>query len=349
MAFTADELANIANAALDFYIKGPAMSQTIQDKPLMRILKGKQKTFAGGKENISIPVKGDYTTTITGYSHDDTVAYSNPGSIKRVVYPWKEIHAGITMTMTELKKDGISVTDTTTGKGTSQHSDAELTRLTGLLEDKLEDMAEGWARGFQSMLWADGTADAKKIPGLLSIILDDPAPATAVNVGGLSSATTWWRNRAALAIVSNSSTYANQPLVQRLQKEYRQLRRYGGKPNVFLAGSDFLDAFEMELRAKGNYTLEGWSKGGKIDASVADLMFKGVAIEYDPSLDDISRSKYGYWFDDKDISLYAMEGEDMKTHNPARPETKYVMYRAMTYTGGLTCQRRNSALVISIA
>ena len=30
MAFTAQELANIANAALDYYIKGPALSQTIQ-------------------------------------------------------------------------------------------------------------------------------------------------------------------------------------------------------------------------------------------------------------------------------------------------------------------------------
>lgn len=349
MAFTADELNNIANAALDFYVKGPAMSQTIQEKPLLRILKAKQKTFAGGKGYISIPVKGDYSTTIAGYTHDDPVAYSNPGQIKRVVFPWKEIHAGITMTGTELKVDGITVDDTTTGKSTSEHSDADLTRLTGLLEDKLEDMAEGWARGMQSMLWADGTADAKKVPGLLSIILDDPAPTVTVNVGGLPSSTTWWRNRAALAIASNSTTYSAQPLVQRLQKEYRQLRRFGGKPNVFLAGSDFLDAFEQELRAKGNYTLEGWSKGGKIDASVADLMFKGVAIEYDPTLDDISRSKYGYWFDDKDITLQVMEGEDMKTHSPARPENKYVLYRAMTWTGGLTCQRRNSALVISIA
>ena len=30
MAFTVGELANIANGALDFYIKGPAFAQTIQ-------------------------------------------------------------------------------------------------------------------------------------------------------------------------------------------------------------------------------------------------------------------------------------------------------------------------------
>ena len=52
MPFTAQELTNIANAALDFYIKGPAMAQSIQKRPTLDAFKSKQKTFPGGKADI---------------------------------------------------------------------------------------------------------------------------------------------------------------------------------------------------------------------------------------------------------------------------------------------------------
>jgi hypothetical protein len=111
-----------------------------------------------------------------------------------------------------------------------------------------------------------------------------------------------------------------------------------------------MDAFEKELRAKGNYTLEGWSKGGNgmIDASVADLAFKGLMLVYTPQLDDIGKSKYMYALDLKNIRLRVMEGEDEKTHAPARPAEKYVMYRAITWTGALTARQLNTSGVYSI-
>jgi hypothetical protein len=136
--------------------------------------------------------------------------------------------------------------------------------------------------------------------------------------------------------------------VQKLQKEWRQLRRYGGKPNLVLAGSDFLDWMEQELRAKGNYTLEGWTSKGKTDASVADISFKGVMFTYDPTLDDLGKGKYCYVLDTRHIKPKVIDGENWKKHNPARPENKYVFYRAMTYMGGLICDQRNVHGVYSI-
>jgi hypothetical protein len=38
-----------------------------------------------------------------------------------------------------------------------------------------------------------------------------------------------------------------------------------------------------------------------------------------------------------------MDGEDWKVHTPSRPAEKYVMYRAKTWTGGLTANRLNSS------
>ncbi|MEP5700969.1 MAG: phage major capsid protein, partial [Sneathiella sp.] len=324
MAFTADELANIANAAIDYHFKkGQVFSNTIQNKPLLRKMQEKQGTFPGGKDNITVRAKGEYTTDIMGYTHDDTVTYGNPANIKEAIYPWKEIHAGISITMTELKKDGITVVDSSNGKDTVKHTHREMTALANLLEDKLEDLSEGTARGMNGMFWNDGTQDAKQVPGVRSIILDDP---TAIGtVAGIDQvADAWWRNRAQLLV--DVSTPSNQNLVTVLQSEFRQLRRYGGNPDTFLAGSDFIEGLERELRSNGSYTDTGFINKGKTDLGMADLSFKNVPIEYDPTLDDDGLAKYGYVLDCKTIKPMVMEGEDMKQHNPSRPENQYVFY-----------------------
>jgi hypothetical protein len=348
MAFTAAELTNISNAALDYYIKGEAFSNTIQKKPLLNALIGKQKTFPGGKGNISIPVKGDYTTAIAGYTHNDTVSYSNPANIKRAVFPWKEVHAGIAVTLSELKIDGISVADSTTGAKTVEHSDRELTAITNLLQDKLEDMGEGWARSFNSMLWKDGTQDSKQVPGIQALITDAPSTGT---VGGIDrSVSTWWQNRSLVGSNKITSSPSNQTLTKTLRSEYRLLTRYGGKPDMILCGSGFLNALEDEVKEKGIYTQQGFVKNGKTDIGLPSISMMGVGeFVYDPTLDDLNLSKRAYFIDSDKIQLYVMEGEDRKTHNPARPYNQYVLYRAMTWTGGLTAKQFNSSAVYEVA
>ncbi len=337
MPFTVAEIENAANAALEFHFKrGKVISQTIQEKPLLKALMAKEKSFPGGKDNIVVRVKGIYDTDIQGFDSDDSVDYGNPANIKEATYPWKLVHSGIKVTMHELLKNGISIADTQDGSSTREHS--EEVRLANVLKDKLEDMQEGTDRGMNGMFWADGSADSKLVPGIQSFVVDDPTDA--VTVGGIDQdANTWWRNRANLTLTH--TTAADQAVVQELQKEFRQLRRFGGNPSLLLAGSDMMDWIEQELRAKGNYTMEGWSGKGMIDASVADIAFKGKPIQYDPTLDDLSMADRLYVLDPKHIYPMAIEGESMKKHNPARPADKYVLYRAMTWVGGLACDQRN--------
>lgn len=347
MPFTLQELEYASVAALDFHLQpGQVFSQTIQDKPLLREMTNRKKEFPSGKGNITVRVKGQYTTTIQGYEGDDTVNYANPTNAKEASFPWKEIHWGMSCTLTELKKDGITITDTTDGTGESRHDEREKTALVNMLDDKIEDMAEGSARGLNSMYWLDGTQDSKVIPGIKSFIVDTPTVSAVV--GGIDQGVnTWWRNRANLAI-SVGSTPSDQVLVNFLQTELRQLRRYGSPKHIALCGSDFLTQLEKELRAKGNYTLEGWDKKGAIDIGMADIALKGVSFEYDPTLDDMSESARCYMLDMKNIMPMNMTGEYMKKHNPARPEDKYVIYRAVTLTGGLVCRQRNTSGVYKI-
>ena len=360
MPFTAAEMANIASSLIDYHEKGPALAQSIQDRPLYDKMRSSQKTFPAAKEFITTAVKGDYTTTNQGYSHDDTVQYKNPANTKRAQYPWKEIHCGISCTETELKSEGISVLDEN-GSETSEHSERELVVLTGLLSEKIDDMNEGSASDFNEMLWNDGSQDAKEVPGILSIITDNPSVGT---VGGLSGATLpWWRNRSFTSSYQSGAGFTGTAtdgritsavanggaLLQFLQEEWRQLRRFrGARRTCWLAGSDFISALETELRANGNYTDNGFHSKKTADGAMAEVSFKGNTIMYDPTLDDKGYAKRLYIIDTDGIRLRPMDGEDWKQRNPARPAQQYVLYRAKTWTGGLDCKRRNGNGVYEI-
>lgn len=346
MAFTAAQLQNIANALLDYNIKGPAMSQVLQDRPFLNDLLAGQKEFPGGKEKITWNVKGVYSTAVQGYSHDDTVTYGNPANIKQASANWYELHAGIKTTLTELKNAGISVVDSMTGKETVNHTEQEKIEITNLLQDKIEDMTEGWARSFTEMVWKDGTQDAKAIPGVRSFILNDPTAAGST-FGIDRVANSWWRNYVSLAI--NVATPSNLNLITALQNGLRAQRRYGGRPNKAYCGSDFLEALEAELRSKGQFTQTGFNNKSATEIGVADVSLKGVVFQYDPVLDDLGLTKYCGLFDMSKLTMRVMSGEDRKMHNPARPADQYVMYRAMTYTGGLTCSQLNAQGLYSIA
>lgn len=354
MAFTQGELDSIASGTLDYFIREKPHAQTIQDRPLYDAMRKAQKSFGGGKENISGSVKGAYTTTAAGYTHNDTVAYANPANLLRVAYAWKEHHAGITLTLTELKKTGISVVDSLNSAKTTSHSDADLYRLVNLLEDKFEDMDEGYARSMDKLMHRDGTGDAKALAGLKHFIADDP---TAGTVGGLSRVTLpWFRNRARTTAHATATTSANGPvntsttkLADVLFTEFRQLRRYGGRPNLFIAGSDFLDALGKELRGNGYYTQMGFTKREQTDLGMAEISWNGTVFQYDPTLDDESNAKRCYVIDTRRLFPYVMEGEDRKIHTPARPATQYVMYRAVTWTGNLYMNQGNCHGVYDIA
>jgi hypothetical protein len=359
MAFTTTAIANIANAALDFYFnQGDAFKQSLQKRPLWDKLERGKKTFPGGKGDISIAVEGDFgdgsgNDVVKGFTHSDSVGFFTPSNIKRVNYPWREHHIGLTLTHTELKIDGISVVDTN-GERTSNHSQREMTMLVNLFEDKLFALGEQYARSMNNLAYGDGTADPKALSGLASIILENPAVGT---TGGLDRAThKWWRNRARCAANTDpslgggavtSNVADGGALLQTLQYEYRQLVRYGGQPNFAVCGSSFLDAMEKELRANGIYTVAGFD--GSTDVSIGALKFMNVTFQYDPTLDDLGHQKRCYWLDTNAIFLEAMDNEWRKDHTPARPADKFILYRSITSTGQMVAKQLNSSLVIDIA
>lgn len=361
--FSAGQIAHYQAIGLDHYVRGKLFQQAIQEKPLLSKMEAAKKEFPGGNENISIGVKmtngaGGTNDSVTGFSHTDTVAFYNPLNGLRAEFIWREHHIGMTLSETELKRHGILVDDKFDGK-VRRKGDRGLHILSNLMDEALADFSEQYADTMNTLMWGDGTSDTSALAGLRSMILDIPTLGT---VGGLSAVTyAPWRNRARTAAFAGDASYdatyggdrvTSSPsnggaLCQELQKEYRQLRRYGGRPDCFFAGSDFIDALETEMRANGYYSDSGFTGGG--DLSVGELKFKGMNVVYDPTLDDLSRSKYAYIWDSKDIFLYALTGDWKRQRTPARPYDQFVFHQSLLCTGQMVCRRRNSALVIEIA
>ena len=350
MAFTTGELSSIANAALDFHFKGQPLPQSIQDKPLLKLMEAGRKNFPGGKGDITRPVKGKYEFEggqatnpgdLSGYTHDDTVAYGNIAGIERAKFPWREVHTGWNCTLTELKIDGINVVDSAMGKGTSNHSKREVTAITNIMQDKIETFSEIISKQMNDMLWGDGTTDPLGFLGVQYFVTDTPAVGV---TGGLDRATMpWWRNR------YKSIATASEQIPEVFHSEWRQLRRFGGKPNLVLAGSDFLDALIVPLREKGYYTDRGWKQSNATDISIADVSYNGITFQYDPTMDDLGFEKRCYVLDTRRLYMYAMDQEWGKDHNPARPHDIYAIFKAKTYTGQMCADQLNCHGLYEIA
>jgi hypothetical protein len=358
--FSPELIADIANTTLETYLdRGEVFKQNIQDKPMLDAFNASAGQFPGGKEKVSFAVSsGQGGQALQGFTGDDQVTYGNPVGVKRASFPWKEHHIGLTITMTELKNDGIDIDETGPTQKASEMSEREMQALANRMDEKNEMLGEDYTVSLDRLIHGDGSSDTKALAGIASLILEVPNAGTTGNVSRVANP--WWQNRAATAAYglaggqgAITSNVANGgALIEFLDKEYRQLNRYSGgsaKRRNF-AGSDFIDAYKKELRANGNYTLNGW-RGKKPDGSMDDPAHGGIDIVYDPTLDDLGLAKRMYSIDmsKRGVRLMYMDGQKMKKHNPSRPHDRYVIYKGITMTGLLIAKRLRSSGVYDIA
>lgn len=360
MAFTADELANINNAALEHWIdKGKVWKQNVANKPMLKAFNDAAGSFPGGKEYVSFSVKaGQGGGSLQGYTGDDQVAYYNPTGVKRARTPWKEHHMGMVITHTELKIDGIDVIESGASQRTSEMSGREEHVLANLLDEKNDTMGEDFAVSMDALIHGDGSSDAKALAGIQSIILANPFAGTTFGLSRVANS--WWRNDACTAAAAGAgglgaitSNPANGgALIEAMDKAKRRRSKYaqGGVRMRYFAGSDFIDAYKREIRANGNYFDNGVS-GRSFDGSMDDPSHGGVKLEWDPSLDDLGFAKRCYAIDmgRTGLRLLYMDGQRMKKHAPARPYDRYVMYNGITTTCVMIAKQLNTSGVYDIA
>jgi hypothetical protein len=365
--FSQAEIDLVSATTLKHFIDTDDYQQSIQAKPLVAKLEAKKKEFTAANDVLSYGIQlatgaGGTNDGLAGFSHDDTVGFYNPTNYTRAEYIWREHHLGSETTESEFKHQGILIDDDFHG---TKRSPRAKEILKDLMSVKMDDFAEQYASSLNNLFWGDGTADTSALHGIRALILDVPTVGT---VGGLNNATAGnerWRNRARTAAFAaagsfdaefggdkvTSSTANGGALIEVLEQEHRQLRRYGGRPDCWFAGSDFLDALVKEQRANGTYSDKGFM--GKQDPGFGGpdedgAWFKGKYITYDPTLDDLSRSKFLYCFDSRHIQLRTLRGDWKRYRKPKRPHDQFVMRTSVLCTGQLCASQRNSSLVLEI-
>lgn len=335
---------DLINTTLIAYDRADVVWQSVADKPLLKALKSKQKTFPNGQQTISIAVQqtkmSDTPGFIQGYQNDDELVFNQSQNVLRVTVPWKEIHAGLIITFTELKVDGITVSQ---NKSFSQHSESELNQLLSLAKNRKDDFNESWMTGMNQMLYQDGSQDGKQVPGIASILTDNPSTGTTC---GLNRATyPFWRHIAAVGSAKIISSKANQTLSQYIRDIKVQLMLFGGRPDTMMCGSGFLSALQREVSDKGIYTQTGFVKG--VNLGIGTLSIAGIGdVQFDPTMDLMGWGKRCIIFDSRRLKLMPMAGEENRTLMPERPYNYMVWMMSKTWTGGLICSQLNANAII---
>lgn len=337
---------DLANLLLPLHTRGEVVSQTMEDKPLLKWFNSNKKTFSGGLNTVTDPVQGAYMSDnanfIQGYSQDDQLNFSQSQNALRTSATWFEHHGGLIITFTELKEDGITISDR---QRETQHSEKELYVLTDLLKNRMADFLESWQRGKNRILFLDGTQATKTMAGLKSILTDTPTQGITL---GLNRATyPWWYHRVSLGLAPSQQ---NQTLCRFFQSELRRLKQFGGKPDMAICGSDFLNALEEEVYDKGYLTQTGFQNKGATKFGMADISLLGLGtFTWDPLLDDVGEGKRCYIMDSRRLKFRPMEQEDDKFRTPERPYNYMVWLKEVTFTATMTCTQLNANGVYSIA
>lgn len=359
MPLTADELSDINNMALETYLnKGEVFKQDVANKPMLAAFQEKAGQFPGGKENVSFLVGSGYGGgTLTGYSGDDQLSHYNPTGSVRFRMPWKEHYLGMVVTMTELKTDGIDVIENGSDQRTSEMSGREEQALANIFDEKNEKLGADYNFSLDRLVHGDGSTDVKALAGIGAFLFENPVIGSSGAVSRVAN--TWWRNDAMTAAAAGSGGFnkitsastGGGALITAMDIAARRRSKFAnGQTKVrYFCGSDFIDAYKAELRANSTYSQTGWT-GQVPDGSMADPKHAGLPLEWDPTMDDLGKSKFCYAIDmgKRGLRLMYMDGQKYKKHNPARPYDRMVMYNGISMTGVMVARQLNTSGVYEI-
>lgn len=346
--FSVSVAADIASFQLNNYLKPSSprnILRHIQKRPLLRQLESTKKEYGSGYAYVKEAVHGQLMSTQAGLTYgirgDDVLNFFSGDNVTWTSVPISWVHTGFSITHDELLTAGIHLTS-----GRVNSTAEARTTLLELLETRLADFGESRAINLNLMLWGDGTADAKGFQGIRSIIVDDPTAAG--NTLGVARTNVWWRHIARTAVGGAlpklAYSKADQTMTETINADRRQLTRYGGDPDVWLAGSDFCNALEREARAKGQLTLTGWANA-KTNLNVSGIKFGQYEIEYDPTLDDMGYAKRCYAWDSNHLRLRPQSGEWAKLTDQNTPANQFIMLKSVTDRGALSCDQMDCCYV----
>ena len=203
-ALAAADISQLGYVALQNYLKNKPIDQVATERPLLKALMAKKKTWGGGKENIVEQIRTGYDNNFewfgdTSLNTSDTVGYNTRDTIRQAYYPWNSAHDGFQFSEDYLIGNGILIGDSQSPRNSSS---AGLVQLTNVFNESMDVLRLGFEKILDQSLHLDGTISVgggtstanKAINGLDFLVPFDSRSGT---VGGINRATAgneYWRN-----------------------------------------------------------------------------------------------------------------------------------------------------------
>ena len=355
MPFTAQELQDAGKIALDFYLKANPIDQVAVERPLLKALMGKKKSFPGGKQYVVEQLRYRYQSNFQWFNGASVVSYNRRVTVEQAQFPWRSAHDGFSLDEDRLAQNGISIDDGGNGGNASR---AEQVQLTNLLQESTETLRLGFEEKFSMYLHLDGTSSTDALTGLDAIVATDPTTGVVGGIDRSVAANTYWRNHKSTGLTVPTTQAQAITFLAAMESAWRACVKNGGRPDLILAGTGFIDAYRAALELNGQQTTYAGGKAREMDGGVNALYFKGVEIQWSPDFDDdfggfvspaIAWTKRCYFINTRHLTLRPMDGQDMVSRKPPRVYDKYVYYWALTWRGALTTNRANAHAVLSIS
>jgi hypothetical protein len=351
MPFTAAEIQDAGKAGLDFYLAQKPVDQIGVERPLMKALKAKQKKAPGAKQYVVEQLRKTYASNFQWFNGSQVVTYNKRQTLEQANYAWRSCHDGLALDEDRLAQNGIIVTD---DRDPGSASDAEKIQLTNLFEEQSEVLRLGFQEQFSHALHLDGTQSTDALAGLDSMVTLTPTAGTVGGIDRSSSANAYWRNNVATGLTTTTTTGT---ILNSMETGWRACIRNGGRPDLILAGSNYVDGYrQFVLNSFGRMDF-GPSNEKQVEGGTKGLTFHGVEMQWSPEFADLD-SRYApatawekrcYFLNSNHITLRPLQGHDMVTRKPPRAYDSYTYYWAIVWRGAVTMNRANAHWVGALA
>jgi hypothetical protein len=344
MPFSAQEIQDAGKAGLDYFLANKPVDQIALERPLLKALQAKKKKAPGAKQYITEQLRKTYGSNFQWFNGSAIVTYNRRQTLEQASYAWRSCHDGLALNEDQLAQNGIIVTDDT---GPEAASDAEKIQLTNLFEEQAESLRLGFQEQFSYQLHLDGTQSTDAIAGLDSLISLAPTSGTVGGIDRSTAANAYWRNNVATGLTTTTSTGT---ILNNMEVGYRQCMRNGGRPDLIIAGSTYIDGYRnFVLNTFGRMDF-GPSNTKKVEGGTSVLTFQGTEVQWSPEFQELDSrfapstlwEKRCYFLNLSTLFLRPLQGHDMITRKPPRAYDRYEYYWGITWRGAMTCNRSNA-------
>jgi hypothetical protein len=342
--FSAQEIVDAGYAGMDYQLSKKPVDQIGMERPLLKALQAKKKEAPGAKQYVVEKLRTSYGSNFQWFNGSSVVTYNRRQTLTDANYAWRSCHDGLALDEDRLAQNGITITDD--GK-TGQATDAEKIQFVNLIEEQTEVLRLGFQEQFSHQMHLDGTQSSDAVVGVDSLVSLAPTSGTVGGINRATAANAYWRNNVATGLTTTTTTGT---ILNQMELGWRACMRNGGKPDLILAGSSFIDGYrQFVLNTYGRMDF-GPANEKVIEGGTKSMTFHGVEMQWSPEFAELD-SRYGpattwekrcYMLNLQHLRLRPLSGHNMVSRKPPRAYDRYEYYWAVTWRGALTMDRANA-------